>query len=166
MWRFTEHGVPCRRLCAATLGIKLHTLMLVIPELQVEELRATYDGVVMAVDLNELVDDGLAPPIETKRHGRPKQNGSNHRPRRNRKELSHVDAVGKLDITQELAKPGSIECFAIKTRGFNAVRKRRSLRTGPGGPDTFSLEGPVGGQMFTLAKCRQPERQVRCQWGM
>ena len=70
---FTEHGVPCRHLCAAALSIKLHTPMLVIPELRVEELRATYDGVVMAVDLNELVDDGLAPPIETKRRGRPKQ---------------------------------------------------------------------------------------------
>ena len=70
---FTEHGVPCRHLCAAALSIKLHIPLLVIPELRVEELRATYDGIVMTVDLNELIDDGLAPPIETKRRGRPKQ---------------------------------------------------------------------------------------------
>ena len=70
---FTEHGVPCRHLCAAALYIKLHVPMLVIPELRIEALRATYYGTTMLVDLNELTDDGLAPPIGTKRRGRPNE---------------------------------------------------------------------------------------------
>ena len=61
--------------------------MLVIPELRVEALRATYDGRARLVELNELTDDGLSPPVETKRRGRRKQKGSNHRPRKNQKEL-------------------------------------------------------------------------------
>ena len=70
---FKEHGVPCRHLCAAALMTKLSIPLLLIPELRVEALRATYDGRADVVDLNELVDDGLAPPVGTKRRGRPKE---------------------------------------------------------------------------------------------
>ena len=84
---FKEHGVPCRHWCAAALDMKLHIPMFVIPKLRVEALRTTHEGSAMLVELNELTDDGLSPPVETKRRGRRKQKGSNHRLRKNRKEL-------------------------------------------------------------------------------
>ena len=84
---FKEHGVPCRHLCAAALHAKLHIPMLVVPELRVEALRATYDGTAMLVDLHELDDDGLAPPVETKRRGRPKEKRIQSSAEKNQNEL-------------------------------------------------------------------------------
>ena len=70
---FKEYGVPCRHMCAALLSTNTNPVRLVIPELRVQALQATYDGVTVPVDLHSLHDDGLQAPTDTRKRGRPKQ---------------------------------------------------------------------------------------------
>ena len=70
---YREHGVPCRHMCAAILFVKGHPQDFIAPEHQLESLKRTYVGTTIPVDVNDVEDDGLKPPIETKRRGRPKE---------------------------------------------------------------------------------------------
>ena len=70
---FAEHGVPCRHICAAALHRGLNPRRFIYPALVNNALVSTYPGVVITVDTNGLPDDGLLPPVATKRRGRPKE---------------------------------------------------------------------------------------------
>ena len=55
------------------LATKQNPIQLVIPELRVQALQATYDGVTVPVDLHILREEDLQAPTVTKKRGRPKQ---------------------------------------------------------------------------------------------
>ena len=73
---YQEHGVPCHHFCAAILFLKGHPRDFIAQEHQLETLRQTYIGTTIPVDKNGLQNDGLRPPTETKRRGRPKEKES------------------------------------------------------------------------------------------
>ena len=70
---FAEYGVPCRHMCAAILSVREDPKQYVVPERRREALVATYVGTIRPVDVSSLVDDGMKPPIGTKRRGRPNE---------------------------------------------------------------------------------------------
>ena len=70
---FAEYGIPCRHLCAASLLMHQHPQRFVAPERTLDALRATYVGFITPIDMSDLADDGMKPPQETKRRGRPKR---------------------------------------------------------------------------------------------
>ena len=70
---FAEFGIPCRHMCKAATRNGTHTKSLVIKQLHVAALKATYIGTTFPIDVNDLHDDGTAAPTKTKRRGRPKQ---------------------------------------------------------------------------------------------
>ena len=70
---YKEHGVPCRHMCAAALLIRENQDKFVIKERRLRALKATYAGTTEPVDIRHLHDDGLKPPVGTKRRGRPKE---------------------------------------------------------------------------------------------
>ena len=68
-----EFGVPCHRLCAAAINNNIDPRSFIIPDLRLDTLQAAYAGMTLPIDLTVLQDDGLKPPLETKRRGRPKK---------------------------------------------------------------------------------------------
>ena len=70
---FTEHGIPCRHMCAAALSVKIHPKTFIIRERTREALTQTYTGVTIPIDIGTLTDDGLKGPIGTRKRGRPKE---------------------------------------------------------------------------------------------
>ena len=70
---FREQGIPCRHMCAAIISRRQHPKAFVIPERCLDELRVTYGGDTVPVDLSLLQDDGLRPPTQTKKRGRPRE---------------------------------------------------------------------------------------------
>ena len=70
---YREYGIPCRHICAAVRMKKEDPRRLIVPERRLEALRQTYAGVVVPVDLSLLHNDGIKPPTQTKKRGRPKK---------------------------------------------------------------------------------------------
>ena len=83
---YQEHGVPCHHFCAAILFLRGCPRDFITQEHQLVVLRQTYNGTTIPVDQNSLQNDGLKPPVETKRRGRPRekriQSSAEQRPRR------------------------------------------------------------------------------------
>ena len=70
---FKEYGIPCSHMCRVLLAKRVHPKTFVVPERRRQALLATYTGSINPVDLTNLQDDGLKPPEQTKRRGRPKE---------------------------------------------------------------------------------------------
>ena len=70
---FREQGIPCRHMCAAIISRRQHPKAFVIRERHLDELLETYAGETVPVDLGLLQDDGLRPPTQTRRRGRPRE---------------------------------------------------------------------------------------------
>ena len=70
---FSEYGIPCRHLCAASLFVDDHPQRFVIPQRQAETLKETYQGEMISVDTNLLFDNELKPPVIKRPRGRPKE---------------------------------------------------------------------------------------------
>ena len=67
-----EFGVPCRHICAVSIFLEQEPIQYIIGERRRAALLATYVGNITPVDTFVLEDDGLKPPVGTKKRGRPK----------------------------------------------------------------------------------------------
>ena len=90
---FKEHGVPCRHFCAAILFLKGRPQDFVVHEHRLETLKRTYTGTTVPVDQNGLQDDGLKPPVETKRRGRPKERRMKSQAEKGSEKDGHLPSV-------------------------------------------------------------------------
>ena len=68
-----EFGVPCRHICAVCLFLGEESSRHVVEERRCGALKATYIGDITPVDTCDLEDDGMKPPVGTKRRGRRKE---------------------------------------------------------------------------------------------
>ena len=97
---YGEYGVPCSHVCAALLSMNNDNFIpFVARERLLESLVATYVGFVVPVDLSHLFNDGLFPPVETKKRGRPKE----------KRFVSQVEKAPKKTVT----------CSRCGARGHN-----------------------------------------------
>ena len=67
-----ETKLPCRHVAAALMLDFRDPRTLVTGERRVEALRAVYAGSVVPIDVSQLRDDGLRPPVVRRGRGRPK----------------------------------------------------------------------------------------------
>ena len=107
---YKEQGVPCRHMFAAALFVRENPLSFVIPQRRLETLKATYVGTTMPVDLRLLQDNGLKPPVETKRRGRPKKNRIPSTAENGCTKTITLDGAVARATTSDLVKQTQNEC--------------------------------------------------------
>ena len=95
-----EFGVPCRHICAVALVLGQEPSQYVVEERRRAALVATYVGDIKPVDTFLLEDDGLKPPVGTKKRGRRKHK--------------------RIPSAAEKAPIRTVKCSQCGKRGHNA----------------------------------------------